>query len=275
MRRVKADIPVAAQSTASAAPAAAAPAAAPAPAIQPAAVSEQARPRTEQATPAEMEAPAFESAVGASFWVRMPMVARIVLLVVALALFGLAAHRFIGGSSESAAKKAAARNVSAQAITMGPGSWFTTDMPDPTKARSRAGAFSIFRPSLELTDYRIEFAGRIEQNSLGWVVRFSDPDNYHAIKLTRQGGRLKLTRSVMLAGVVSSRQETALTQQAVGSKGHEVRMDVRGARFTVYLQGQQVDSWTDNRLTRGGFGFLNEGDERGRIDSIQVFLLSR
>jgi hypothetical protein len=52
-------------------------------------------------------------------------------------------------------------------------------------------------------------------------------------------------------------------------------MDVRGARFTVYLQGQQVDSWTDNRLARGGFGFLNEGDERGRIDSIQVFLLSR
>jgi hypothetical protein len=54
----------------------------------------------------------------------------------------------------------------------------------------------------------------------------------------------------------------------------DVRVDVHGARFTTYLQGQQVDSWTDDQLKTGGAGFLNEREERGTVKSVSIRPLS-
>ncbi len=233
---------------------------------------ERPRPEPRPAAPELTEAPAFESAVATSSWSRMPLFVRIAVFAATIILFGYAAQRYLGG--DSATKTDARQADVARAITMGPGGWFTADMPDRTGKKRRAGTFSIYRPALELSDYRVEFTGRIEQTSLGWVVRWTDADNYQAMKLTRQTGRLKLSRWMVLAGEDTTREEIALPPLSSSTKGHTVRVDANGPRFTIQMEGQQVASWTDNRLPRGGFGFLNEGDERGRIDSVQVFLLS-
>ncbi len=42
---------------------------------------------------------------------------------------------------------------------------------------------TIYRPSLKLSDYRLEFQGSIDTKSIGWVFRAADPDNYYAMKL--------------------------------------------------------------------------------------------
>ncbi len=207
-----------------------------------------------------------------SFISRMPIAVRVVLVLIGVILIGFGIHYLTGGDKSEAP---APRPEVARAVVMGPGGWFTNDMPDRSRARTRAGAFSIYRPSLELRDYRIEFTGRIEQGSLGWVVRWTDPDNYVALKLSRQGTRHKLTRHLVMSGEETGRQETMLAGITPGAKGYNVRMDTSGPRFTVFIQGQQVESWTDDRPARGGFGFLNEGDERGRIEAVQVFVLSR
>ena len=51
-------------------------------------------------------------------------------------------------------------------------------------------------------------------------------------------------------------------------------VDVRGPQFTTYIQGQQVDTWTDDQLKVGGVGFLNERDERGKVKSVSIRYLS-
>jgi len=53
-----------------------------------------------------------------------------------------------------------------------------------------------------------------------------------------------------------------------------VRMDVRGPKFTTYVQGQSVDIWTDDQIRSGGVGFLNERSERGKIKSVSLSYLS-
>jgi hypothetical protein len=54
----------------------------------------------------------------------------------------------------------------------------------------------------------------------------------------------------------------------------DVRLDVRGPQFTTFIQGQQVDSWTDDQLRVGGAGFLNEREERGKVKSVSIRYLS-
>lgn len=228
--------------------------------------------KVEAAERARWEAPEEEVAAEASFFSRVPTVVWVVLILAGVILIGFGAHALMGDGKSGAP---AARPEVARAIVMGPGGWFTSDMPDRTRTKSRAGAFSIYRPSLELSNYRIEFVGKIESGSLGWVARWSDADNYLAVKLSRQGARHKLTHYAVMTGMESARQETTLTGITPGLKGYNVRMDASGPRFTVFIQGQQVETWVDDRLTRGGFGFLNEGDERGRIESIQVYVLNR
>jgi hypothetical protein len=54
----------------------------------------------------------------------------------------------------------------------------------------------------------------------------------------------------------------------------DIRVDVRGPHFTTYIQGQQVDTWTDDQLKTGGAGFLNEREERGKVKSVSIRYLS-
>ena len=53
-----------------------------------------------------------------------------------------------------------------------------------------------------------------------------------------------------------------------------IRTDVRGPQFSTYIQGQQVDVWTDDQLKVGGVGFLNERDERGKVKSVSIRYLN-
>ena len=46
------------------------------------------------------------------------------------------------------------------------------------------GDMALFQPSLQYSDYRMEFYGQIEDKSIGWVVRARDRKNYSAMKFT-------------------------------------------------------------------------------------------
>jgi hypothetical protein len=50
----------------------------------------------------------------------------------------------------------------------------------------------------------------------------------------------------------------------------KVRLEARGPRFTVHVQNQVVEDWEDDRLKTGGLGFLNEREERGQVQSVQI-----
>ena len=78
-----------------------------------------------------------------------------------------------------------------------------------------------------------------------------------------------LTHFAVVDGRESSYSQKPLTVDARPGAVYNVKLDVTGPRFTVSIQGEPVDFWTDNRLKTGSVGLMNERDERGVASAVQ------
>jgi hypothetical protein len=155
-------------------------------------------------------------------------------------------------------------------VEMGETGWLTEWVTDPTGS-SHGRQISLYRPSLPISDYRLEFRGRIENKSLGWAFRKADSRNYYVGKLqaSRPGGPVNLIRYGVVRGVEDRHIQIPLPN--VSSAGPlKVRLDAKRARFTIYVQNQVVADWEDPRLQKGGVGFLSEREERGQVESVKI-----
>jgi len=202
-------------------------------------------------------------------------------LAIAAAVLVLAGGAYLiwGGKShtDTPLSPAATVDKAGPSIMVGGGGWIEGWAGDP-EGTHFGRTITIYRPSLRLSDYRIEFQGQIETKSLGWVFRASDPNNYYAMKLAIVSGGAS-PQIALLKYLVASGRQTQVGRVPIDQTVHldtlySVRVDVRGPRFTTYVQGQQADIWTDDQLKSGGVGFLNEREERGRIKSVSVSLLN-
>ncbi|HYL37635.1 MAG TPA: hypothetical protein VEV17_17095 [Bryobacteraceae bacterium] len=201
-------------------------------------------------------------------------------LAIAAAVVAMAAGAYFirGGKSKAPAlKPAAAADKAGPSIMVGGGGWVEGWAGDPAGAHF-GRQITIYRPSLKLSDYRIEFQGQIETKSLGWVFRASDPQNYYAMKLEMVSGGLA-PKIALFKYLIADGRQMQVGRVPIDQSGrldtlYSVRVDVQGPRFTTYIQGQQADIWTDDHLKSGGVGFLNEREERGRIKSVSVYLLN-
>jgi hypothetical protein len=155
----------------------------------------------------------------------------------------------------------------------GPGNWGKGWEYDPA-GFVLTGPLALFRPSLELTDYRFEFLGQIDKKSLNWVFRAADYNNYYAMKivLIKSGPLPKaaVVHYAVIGGKPERAVQTVLPMEVRGDTFFRVRMNVRGANFTVTVQDQLVDFWSDDRLTQGGVGFFSEKGERARLRWVEV-----
>ncbi len=160
---------------------------------------------------------------------------------------------------------------------MGEGGWVEGWGGDP-KGLQAGRQITIYRPSLKLSDYRLEFQGSIDAKSVGWVFRASDPENYYAMKLMTGSSGLSPKVALFKYLVASGRQtqvgRVPIDMAVQPDTVFDIRVDVRGPQFTTYVQGRQVDSWTDDQLKIGGAGFLNEREERGKVKSVSIRYLS-
>jgi hypothetical protein len=203
-------------------------------------------------------------------------------LGLAIALLVIACVYFLGwgrgvssGSANSSA--AASSDGSGPSIILGEGGWVEGWAGDPAGMHG-GRQITIYRPSLKLSDYRLEFQGSVDTKSLGWVFRASDPDNYYAMKLMTVASGLT-TKVALFKYLVAGGKQTQVGRVPIDmgvqpDTVFDVRMDIRGPQFTTYIQGQQVDSWTDDQLKIGGAGFLNEREERGKVKSVSIRYLS-
>ncbi|MDP3000513.1 MAG: hypothetical protein Q8N47_23720, partial [Bryobacterales bacterium] len=136
------------------------------------------------------------------------------------------------------------------------------------------GPLALFRPSLELTDYRFEFLGQIDKKSLNWVFRAADDSNYYAMKivLLKSGPLAKavIQRYAVIDGKPDRVVQTAMPMTGRDDTFLRVRVDVRGENFTTSVQDSVVDFWSDDRLDRGGVGFFSEKGERARLRWVEV-----
>lgn len=156
----------------------------------------------------------------------------------------------------------------ADTMEMGSAGWVSEWASDSTGS-ARGRQISLYRPSMAMSDYRVEFVGRIERKSLGWVFRAADSRNYYVGKLERtdSASPLRITRFAVIKGVEGPHVQRVLPA-ALGA--WKVRLEAKGPRFTIYMQNQVVEDWEDDRLKAGGVGFLNERDERGQVESVRI-----
>jgi hypothetical protein len=155
----------------------------------------------------------------------------------------------------------------------GRGNWGRVWQYDPA-GFVLTGPLALFRPSMELSDYRFEFLGQIDKKSLNWVFRAADYNNYYAMKIVLLKSaplpRAVIQRYAVIDGIQDRAVQIALPMTGRTDMFLRVRVDVRGQNFTTLVQDHVVDFWSDDRLGRGGVGFFSEKGERARLRWVEV-----
>ena len=138
----------------------------------------------------------------------------------------------------------------------------------------RPAGLRVWKRSTTLSNYEMEFMGRIERKSMDWAFRAPDLRNYYATKLviTKPGPlpNAGLVRFIVLDGRERERVELPLPLTLERDTDYRVRVSVRGDHFLTSVNGQLVSSWTDNRLSRGGIGFFSEDGESSVVKWVSL-----
>jgi len=150
----------------------------------------------------------------------------------------------------------------------------TTDWSFDAAGFVRPGPLAMYRPSMGLADYSMQFLGMIDKKAMSWVVRAADFDNYYVIKMvvTKPGPvpTIGVIRYAVINGKADSRGDVIVPVDARPDSIYRVRLDVHGDDFALSVQGQMVDSWSEPRLTHGGVGFFAAPGEESRVRWVQV-----
>jgi hypothetical protein len=138
----------------------------------------------------------------------------------------------------------------------------------------RPAKLRLWKDSVTLSDYNLEFVGEIEHKGMGWAYRAKDVRNYYANKIviTKPGPlpTADLVRYTVVNGVERNRASTRLNMTLRRDTLYKVHMTVKGSDFTTSVNGQMVDSWSDGRLRAGGVGFFTEGSEAATLRWVQL-----
>ena len=138
----------------------------------------------------------------------------------------------------------------------------------------RPAKLRLWKESVPLGDYNLEFVGEIEQKGMGWAYRAKDSQNYYANKIviTKPGPlpTADLVRYAVINGIERNRASTRLNMPLRRDTLYKVHMSVKGSDFTTSVNGQMVDSWSDGRLRRGGVGFFTDGGEMASLRWVQL-----
>ncbi len=138
----------------------------------------------------------------------------------------------------------------------------------------KPSALALYRPSMNLSDYQMEFLGLIDKKALSWVVRAADFDNYYVIKLVVLNPgpmpTIGITRYAVIHGQAQNRVDNVAAINARTDMLYRVNLNVRDDTYLLTLQGTVVDTWSDSRLTTGGIGFFSQPGEESRLRWVQV-----
>ncbi|HYP13193.1 MAG TPA: hypothetical protein VEQ63_04655 [Bryobacteraceae bacterium] len=225
-----------------------------------------------QSLPTQQVARTFEAS-GMPAMAKAAMAA-ILAIFIAAASFVAASGRKFGGTVQRA-NEAAITDATVPNVVLGGGGWSSSWGSSEPSNRNKQ--ISIYRPSAMLKDYRFEFKGQIARKAMGWVFRADDPKIYYVMKLEtiKPGANpiVALVKYAVIRGKETTHTQVLLPLQPKIDTLYDVRVDVKGDRFSTYIQGKLVDYWTDDRIKRGGAGFYNEAGEQAVIKSSQVAYL--
>lgn len=139
---------------------------------------------------------------------------------------------------------------------------------------ARPAKLRLWKGSLTLADYSLEFVSEIEQKGLGWAYRAKDSRNYYANKIviTKPGPlpTANLVRYAMVNGIQRNHSSTPLNMTLRRDTLYKVQMTVKGADFSTAVNGQMVETWSDESLRTGGVGFFADNGEVASLRYVQL-----
>jgi hypothetical protein len=136
------------------------------------------------------------------------------------------------------------------------------------------GKLRIWKDSVKMTDYQLEFVSQIEKKGIGWAFRASDAKNFYASKLqVVKPGPLPTTDLIRFA-VVDGREgahvSVPVPLNVRTDTLYRVQVVVKGDSFSTRINGQMVDTWSDDRLPQGGVGFFADMGEQASLRWVTV-----
>jgi len=138
----------------------------------------------------------------------------------------------------------------------------------------RPAALAVYDPSLNLTDYSVEFLGQLRSKGLGMVVRAADLNNYYAVRLSvvRPGPFpiVQIVRYPVIAGREGRHVVKPLPLSIRPDSMFRARLQADGDEFTLMVQDEIVDLWTDARLRKGGIGFFCQRGDDARLRWVEI-----
>jgi hypothetical protein len=136
------------------------------------------------------------------------------------------------------------------------------------------GALSLYTPSMRLTNYDLDALVQIESKGVGFVFRAADPRTYQAVRILVEGRgpmpTLVVERYGVVAGHASSPVRVRYPERFQVDTLYRVHLQVRDDAFSLYVQGELMDYWSDNRLRTGGVGLFCGPGEHARVAWIRV-----
>jgi hypothetical protein len=138
----------------------------------------------------------------------------------------------------------------------------------------RPGALALFSPTKTFTDYRMEFFGQIDSKGIGWTVRSKDENNYHAMKFSVIEAGLRpviaMVHYNVRDGKPGRRLQTPLNVMVHNNKPFQVAVNIKGNSFVTFVDGEQVDTYSDDAPSSGGIGFFSDAGEKARLYWVKV-----
>lgn len=139
----------------------------------------------------------------------------------------------------------------------------------------RLASLRLWKRSVDLQNYQLEFEAEMQRNSLSWAFRADEnAQNYYATKLAiiRPG---PLPNAGVIRYTVIDGQESDLVQMPLPvtldrGSSYRLRVTVQDNRFITYLDGRVISNWTDDRLTRGGVGFFDDTADPQKVQWVSL-----
>jgi hypothetical protein len=136
-------------------------------------------------------------------------------------------------------------------------------------AGAHPGSLALYKPSLGLRDYELQFLVRVDKGAVTCVFRASGFDEYYAASVSAApDGTREFSRRTVIAGAIESPEPLKLPPGTRAA--FTVKLRARGREFSVHVDGQSIESWTDDRLQSGGIGFMGAPEDRARLYWVRI-----
>ena len=136
------------------------------------------------------------------------------------------------------------------------------------------GKVAVLTPSLRLTDYDVDSVAQVVSKGLGLVFRASGMRTLSGGQTHRRGKGpmppLVVERYAVIEGRESARVRVKCPGTFQKDTLYHIHLQVRGDSYTLFIEGQLIDSWSDGRTKSGGVGFFCAKGDRARLAWVRV-----